>query len=46
MDNEEEHMGYIIIILKILKKAKFWIKLEKCIFYINKIEYLKFIIIS
>ena len=39
-------MEHIITILKILKKAKLQIKSEKYIFYINKIEYFKFIIIN
>ena len=45
-NNEEEYVKYIIIILKILKKIKLQIKPEKCVFYVNKIKYLKFIIIN
>ena len=46
LDNEKEYEEYIIIVLKILKKAGLRIKSEKCTFHINKIEYLGFIIIS
>ena len=46
LNNKEEYMKHIIIVLKTLKKIKFWIKLEKYTFYINKVKYLRFIIIN
>ena len=46
LNNEKKYKEYIIIILKMLKKARLWIKFEKCAFYVNKVEYLGFIIIS
>ena len=45
-NNKKKYIGYIIRMLKTLKKIKFWIKLKKYTFYINKVEYLRFIIIS
>ena len=39
-------MKYIITILKTLKKAGLQIKSEKYTFHIDKIKYLKFIIIN
>ena len=46
LNNEKEHEEYITIVLKILKKVGLRIKPEKCVFYINKVKYLKFIIIN
>ena len=45
-DNKKEYEGHITTVLQILKKAELWIKPKKCVFHINKIEYLRFIIIS
>ena len=46
LNNEKEHKGHIITILKTLKKTRLRIKPKKCVFHINKIKYFKFIIIS
>ena len=46
LDNEKEYEKHVIIVLKILEKMGLRIKSEKYIFYINKIEYFGFIIIS
>ena len=46
LDNEKEYEEHIIIVLKMLKKVGLRIKFEKCIFYINEVEYFGFIIIS
>ena len=45
-DNNKEYKGYITTILKVLKKIRLWIKLEKYIFYVDEVEYFKFIIIN
>ena len=41
---KEDHYIYIRIIIKRLRKHKLYIKLSKCFFNINKIEFLGFII--
>jgi hypothetical protein len=40
----EDYYTYIRIIIKRLRKYKLYIKLSKCFFNINKIEFLRFII--
>src|SRR5277367_2040664 len=40
----EDYYTYIRIIIKRLKKYKLYIKLSKCFFNINKVEFLGFII--
>ena len=40
----KDYYTYIRIIIKRLKKYKLYIKLSKCFFNINKIEFLRFII--
>jgi hypothetical protein len=40
----EDYYAYIKIIIKRLRKYKLYIKLSKCFFNINKIEFLGFII--
>ena len=46
LNNKKEYEGYVIIVLQMLEKVGLWIKSEKYVFYINKVEYLGFIIIS
>ena len=46
LNNKKEYKKYIIIVLKMLEKVGLRIKFEKYTFYINKIEYFGFIIIS
>ena len=46
LNNKKKYIKYIKAILKILKKIGLWIKSEKCVFYIDKIKYFKFIIIN
>jgi hypothetical protein len=41
---KKDYYTYIRIIIKRLKKYKLYIKLSKCFFNINKIEFLRFII--
>ena len=41
---KEDNYTYIRIIIKRLKKYKLYIKLNKCFFNINKVEFLRFII--
>ena len=45
-NNIEKYVEYITAVLKVLEKVGFWIKPKKCAFYINKVKYLKFIIIN
>jgi hypothetical protein len=40
----EDHYAYIKIIIERLRKHKLYIKLSKCFFNINKVEFLGFII--
>src|SRR5271156_3956297 len=40
----EDHYTYIRIVIERLRKHKLYIKLSKCFFNINKIEFLRFII--
>ena len=40
----EDHYTYIRIIIKRLRKYKLYIKLSKCFFNVNKVEFLGFII--
>ena len=41
---KEDYYTYIRIVIKRLKKYKLYIKLSKCFFNINKVEFLRFII--
>ena len=40
----EDYYAYIRIVIKRLRKHKLYIKLSKCFFNINKVEFLRFII--
>ena len=42
---ENKYIKYIKIVLKLLKKIRFKIKLKKSGFYLKKIDFLKYIII-
>jgi hypothetical protein len=42
--NEEEHTNHVQLVLKQLKKYKFFAKLNKCDFDLKEIDYLKFIV--
>ena len=46
MKTKNEHIKYIKIILKLLKKTRFKIKLKKSVFYLKKIDFLRYVIIS
>ena len=41
---KEDHYAYVRIIIKRLKKHKLYIKLNKCFFNVEEVEFLKFII--
>ena len=41
---EKEHVQYISKVLKILQNSDLSVKLEKSVFYIQKVEYLEYII--
>ena len=41
---KEDHYTYIRIVIKRLKKYKLYIKLSKCFFNIEEIEFLRFIV--
>jgi hypothetical protein len=42
--NEEEHTNHVRLMLKRLRKYKFFAKLNKCDFDLKEIDYLKFIV--
>ena len=43
---KEKYIRYIRAIFKVLKRNIFKVKLEKLIFYIKKVDFLKYVIIS
>ena len=46
LGNKKKYKRHIITVLKTLKKTRLQIKPKKCVFHVNKIKYLKFIITS
>ena len=45
-ETKEEYIRYIKAILKLLIKVRLKIKIKKSIFYIKKVDFLRYIIIS
>jgi hypothetical protein len=41
---EENHTNHVRLVLKRLKKHKMFVKLNKCVFDLKEIDYLKFIV--
>ena len=43
---KKEYIGYIKTILRLLIKVRLRIKIEKLVFYIKKVNFLRYVIIS
>jgi hypothetical protein len=41
---EKNHTNHVQLVLKRLKRHKMFVKFNKCVFYLKKIDYLKFIV--